>query len=171
MIGHLGSRVSALLDGQLTPAETERAWEHVHACHVCRDAVEHEGWIKSRLARLTLDPGDAPGRLKGALHPDAFPHVPSPASAQGGDRSRTALMVWGSGALGAAVVGIVALGVAPADRPPAERRTPVTSLVTYGPRPVNGPVDSSVGGSADGPASPVPTRTWVAGRDEEKMEP
>src|SRR4051812_1640158 len=41
--GHLGDRVSALLDGQLTPAEEERAWSHVHDCHQCRDLVEREG--------------------------------------------------------------------------------------------------------------------------------
>ena len=33
MIGHLGTRVSALLDGQLTGADEERAWDHVHSCH------------------------------------------------------------------------------------------------------------------------------------------
>ena len=38
--GHLGTRVSALLDGQLSAEETERAWEHVHTCHTCRDQVE-----------------------------------------------------------------------------------------------------------------------------------
>ena len=32
-VGHLGTRVSALLDGQLSPEETERAWAHVHTCH------------------------------------------------------------------------------------------------------------------------------------------
>ena len=54
VIGHLGSRVSALLDGQLSPAEAERAWAHVHACHACRDLVEREGWVKTRLAGLSF---------------------------------------------------------------------------------------------------------------------
>ena len=54
-MGHLGSRTSALLDGQLPPDETERAWEHVHTCHACRDLVEREGWIKTRLAGLSFD--------------------------------------------------------------------------------------------------------------------
>ena len=30
-MAHLGTRISALLDGQLSPEEAERAWEHVHA--------------------------------------------------------------------------------------------------------------------------------------------
>ena len=66
MIGHLGTRVSALLDGQLTPAEAERAWEHVHACHACRDLVEREGWVKTQLAALS-GTGGTPDRLKGEL--------------------------------------------------------------------------------------------------------
>ena len=64
---HLGSRASALLDGQLSPEETERAWAHVHACHACRDLVEREGWIKTRLAGLSAGATAAPEHLKGSL--------------------------------------------------------------------------------------------------------
>ena len=67
MIGHLGDRVSALLDGQLSSAEEERAWAHVHACHQCRDVVEREGWVKTRLAGLSFDAACAPSSLKGSL--------------------------------------------------------------------------------------------------------
>ena len=67
VIGHLGDRVSALLDGQLSPAEEERAWAHVHACHQCRDLVEREGWVKTRLAGLSFDAACAPSSLKGSL--------------------------------------------------------------------------------------------------------
>ena len=49
--GHLGNRVSDLVDGQLERDEEDRAWQHVHACHYCRDLVEREGWVKTRLAR------------------------------------------------------------------------------------------------------------------------
>ena len=48
-MSHLGSRVSALVDGRLPLAEEERLWEHVHTCHPCRDLVEREGWVKTRL--------------------------------------------------------------------------------------------------------------------------
>ncbi|WP_141014041.1 hypothetical protein [Nocardioides sambongensis] len=65
MIGHLGTRVSALLDGQMAPAEAEEAWAHVYACHRCRDLVEHEGWVKTRLAGL--DARCTPADLKGSL--------------------------------------------------------------------------------------------------------
>ena len=67
MIGHLGSRVSALLDGQMSPAETERAWEHVHSCHACRDLVEREGWVKTRLAGLAYGASVLLGPLNGLL--------------------------------------------------------------------------------------------------------
>ena len=67
MIGHLGSRVSALLDGQLAPEEAERAWAHVHTCHACRDLVEREGWVKTRLAGLSFGGTPAPDHLKGSL--------------------------------------------------------------------------------------------------------
>jgi anti-sigma factor RsiW len=68
-MGHLGSRASALLDGQLSPEETERAWEHVQACHACRDLVEREGWVKTRLAGLSFDVAapSTPVGLKGLL--------------------------------------------------------------------------------------------------------
>ena len=68
MIGHLGTRTSALLDGQLPAAEAERLWAHVHGCHLCRDLVEREGWVKTRLSGLGApDRTQAPAHLKGAL--------------------------------------------------------------------------------------------------------
>ena len=82
---HLGSRVSALVDGRLAPEEEERCWNHVHACHACRDLVEHEGWVKTQ-PRLSYGPskpshdfkssllGRCPGSAAGsALAPARFP--------------------------------------------------------------------------------------------------
>ena len=51
----------------MSPAEEERAWAHVHACHQCRDLVEREGWVKTRLAGLSFDTACAPSSLKGSL--------------------------------------------------------------------------------------------------------
>ena len=131
-MGHLGSRVSALLDGQLSPEETERAWEHVHACHKCRDLLEHEGWVKTRLAGLSFDDASAPDHLKGFLR--GGPHWPPRADGchhpgQGRSRRNTGLVALGGGAVGAAVMGVLALGVAPGDAPSNDRRAPVTNLV------------------------------------------
>ena len=127
MIGHLGPRVSALLDGQLSPAEEERAWAHVHACHPCRDLVEREGWVKTRLAGLSFDAGlrARPGsrarcsrrvavracrRASLYLAHDARPAAATPV-----------LVAIGGGAVGAAVMGVLALGAAPADAPSIDR--------------------------------------------------
>ena len=129
MIGHLGPRVSALLDGQLPPAEAERAWAHVHACHFCRDLVEREGWIKTRLAGLAYGDTATPATLKGSLAhgPVDGLRVGHGRGGATGVRPRTSVAVLGGGALGAAVVGMLALGVAQTGAP-ADRRPPVTSL-------------------------------------------
>ncbi|PUA79438.1 zf-HC2 domain-containing protein [Nocardioides currus] len=129
---HLGSRVSALLDGRLPAAEEERAWAHVHECHPCRDLVEREGWVKTRLAGLSLadrSACEAPDRLKdsllaagcgSALTPPAFPTATT-------NRPRhRSLVAIGGGAAGAAVVGVLALGAT--GTPQLERRAPVGDL-------------------------------------------
>lgn len=126
-MAHLGSRVSALLDGRLSAQEEERAWAHVHECHPCRDLVEREGWVKTRLARLSLDGAPAPDGLKSALMdgPDgrraAWVHV----SVTPRSRHRGLVAIGGSAA-GAAVVGLLALGAA--GSPQVERRAPLTDL-------------------------------------------
>ena len=136
---HLGSRVSALLDGQLSPEETERAWAHVHACHACRDLVEREGWIKTRLAGLSQGATAAPDHLKGSL---LGPHAHAHHFDVLGRRSRGwAGLAIGGGAVGVAVLGVLALGAAPSDGP-VDRRAPVTNI-----------------GQSDSPRIPTPTST------------
>lgn len=126
MSGHLGNRVSALLDGQLGPDEAERAWQHVHGCHVCRDAVEREGWVKSRLAGLTWGSEAAPAHLKGSLL--GATSVGAMAMALDDHQRRLGLVAIGGSAVGAAVLAVLAVGVGPADGPSVDR-TPVTNLV------------------------------------------
>ena len=129
--GHLGARVSDLLDGQLSPAEEERAWSHVHFCHPCRDLVETEGWVKTRLVGLSQAGTDVPSHLRSALlNPALSPSVLAPhALADSGEPRalRVGLVALGSGAAGAAVMGILALGAAPAQAPTIEPRTPTSS--------------------------------------------
>lgn len=146
MIGHLGNRVSALLDGQLSVRETEEAWAHVYACHACRDLVEREGWVKTRLAGLCDGQGQAPSGLKGSL----LSMPPGDAllaadSAGTGPRRHTGVLV-GGGALGAAMVGVLAFGILPGATPPADRRPPTTQINT------------SI------PVSPGPSQTPVQGQ-------
>jgi anti-sigma factor RsiW len=135
-VGHLGPRVSALLDGQLSPEETERAWAHVHQCHICRDQVEREGWVKTRLAGLAYGGADAPAGLKGSLL-GPLPAAPGDAFlAEDRDsrRRQLGLVALGGGAVGAAFMGVLALGVAPADAPTIDRRAPATITQTRSPQ-------------------------------------
>lgn len=130
VIGHLGPRVSALLDGQLSPTDEERAWDHVHSCHQCRDAVEREGWVKTRLATMQYAGSAAPSHLKGSLlfqgittgwadpHEDALVGAGA-VSAAGRSRRHLGLTGIGGGAVGAAVMGVLALGASPANAPGA----------------------------------------------------
>jgi anti-sigma factor RsiW len=88
-VSHLGERVTALVDGQLSPEATERAHAHLAGCRPCRDLVEAERLMKARLASLD-GPPPAPellGRLlalggpAGPLPPRAghVPGTPRPA--------------------------------------------------------------------------------------------
>jgi hypothetical protein len=138
VIGHLGTRVSALLDGQMSAADEERAWEHVHSCHQCRDAVEREGWVKTRLATMQYAGSSAPSSLKGSLLVRGLVadwDLPEhPALAGVAERRRhLGLSGISSGALGAAVMGVLALGASPANAPGA--------VVT----PVDDPFGASIG--------------------------
>lgn len=150
MIGHLGNRVSALLDGQLSARDTEEAWAHVYACHACRDLVEREGWVKTRLAGLCGGERGAPSDLKGSLLSmppgDALlspePHAPA-------RRTTGAVMIGGS-AIGAAMLGVLALGFAPGSTPPADRRPPATQINTT--------VPSPTGSTGDSDNRPTPVR-------------
>ncbi len=131
--GHLGNRVSALLDGQLAVEDEERAWDHVHACHLCRDLVEHEGWVKTRLAGLSWgSSADVPGHLRGSLLQPPPGLTPGEAFLVAGTREhryrRAGLVALGSGAAGAAVMGVLVLGTAPADVPNPDRRAPATNV-------------------------------------------
>lgn len=132
---HLGARTSALLDGQLDAAEEERAWAHVHECCACRRLVEREGWLKRRLAGLSVDPGVcAPADLKGSLRGGALAASVWPTDDLGDTYSdprsmrRTLVMVAaGGGAVGAAVFGMFTFAAAPADAP-VPRNLPVTAV-------------------------------------------
>lgn len=136
MMGHLGARVSALLDGQLPPEEAEEAWRHVYGCHACRDLVEREGWVKSRLAGLAQgydDTAPTPNALKGSLlnltPGDAFL---TSARERHARRVGFGAAVVGGGAVGAALLGVVALGVAPGSGS-GDQRPPVTQIRNVAP--------------------------------------
>jgi anti-sigma factor RsiW len=142
--GHIGSTASALVDGQLSPAEEERAWKHVLTCPGCRRLVEKEGWVKQRLAGLGLPPVTAPPSLVGSLYDvDAWATVDEIERRSTRRRAATALV--GAGSVGFAVLAVMAvtsppagLGEVPGNRAPAmiDRATPsVTNGPTVGAAP------------------------------------
>lgn len=148
--GHIGARAAALVDGQLSRSEEERAWSHVLSCPGCRRLVEHEGWTKRRLGSLTgipavgVDPSprllgsllavDAPGARQAQETRDAWAAVE--AIEERSRRRRTAAVV-GGGAVAASVLGLIALtgsplgeGDLPTRPSPATIRGEVVGTVT-----------------------------------------
>jgi hypothetical protein len=153
MTGHLGRRVSDLLDGRLPAHEADAAWTHVHGCYLCRDAVEREGWVKTRLSALSLDDDCASDRLKGALlgmPPLGCGGGPGDLMNASGPRARERRLgvaaIGGSAALGAAVMGILALGTAPADAPGIDRRAPAAHQSSSPAPQRDGDADGPTGG-------------------------
>ena len=122
MITHLGWRVSALLDGRLSPAEEERAWAHVALCPACQELVENEGWVKTRLAGLGWGATPAPAGLKGALVEPAWFEVPAELAPPA--RSPAGLGLMGGGMLGAMALGLVLLAAPAAQAPVQDARLP-----------------------------------------------
>ncbi len=142
--GHLGPSVSALVDGQLDPETSERAWAHVLTCPPCRRLVEREGWVKTQLASMS---GNEPSaRLLGSLYDlDAASDAAEAWAAvdriehKGRRRRRAGIALAGAGSVSAAVFGFASLSGAPLGIGGAPAGPPATSLsrpaVTSAPTP------------------------------------
>lgn len=164
-VGHVGQKVSALIDGQLPAAESDRLWAHVHTCGACRDLVEREGWVKTRLAGLALcgSQPTAPNYLRSVLcEPDGLEDGSTTASREH-ERRRAMVVVLGAGSVGAALCGVLALAL-PAQSPPVDPRGPVTSISTptgsartaptFAPGAAGGFVSARLGRDAPVPSAP-----------------
>ena len=114
--GHIGSNASALVDGQLSPDEEERAWRHVLGCPGCRRLVEREGWIKQRLAGLNgpVAPAASPTLLGSLYDVDAWAVVDE--IERRSMRRRAAGVLVGASSVGMAVVAVVAISSPPVGR-------------------------------------------------------
>jgi anti-sigma factor RsiW len=150
--GHIGSKVSALVDGQLPPAEEERAWSHVLTCPGCRRLVEREGWTKRQLGSLCgpslMDP---PQQLLGSLYAvDAWSAVDE--IEKRSRRRRTTVALVGTGAVGACVLGLVTVAGGPTSREVPTRPSPATIRGELS----HGPAGSPTGAETN--ASPIRVR-------------
>jgi len=144
--GHIGTSVSALVDGQLAPDAAERAWSHVVGCRRCRRLVEQEGRIKTELA--TLAGNEPSARLLGSLYSlegadrvrrpwdglDAWAAVEE-IERNGSGRRRASLAIVGAGSV-AAVLGFASLSGATLDIGGAPARAPTASLSRPSPAPL-----------------------------------
>ena len=150
--GHIGSKVSALVDGQLPPAEEERAWSHVLACPGCRRLVEHEGWTKRQLGTLHRSSvADPPPQLLGSLYAvDAWSAVDE--IEKRSRRRRTTAVLVGGGAVGACVLGLVTVAGGPTSREVPTRPSPATIRGELS----HGPAGSPTGAETN--ASPIRVR-------------
>jgi hypothetical protein len=146
--GHLGSAVSALVDGQLDDESSEQAWAHVQRCVPCRKRVEREGWVKRQLSQMSgnepsaallgslyqlepLDPGDDVREAWAAVEE---------IERAGRGRRRIGIALVGAGSVSAAVIGLSALGGTP----------------------FGGPAGAPAASLTRGTPDPTPTRAMVA---------
>jgi anti-sigma factor RsiW len=154
--GHIGPKASALVDGQLSPAEEERAWSHVLTCPGCRRLVEREGWVKRQLGSLSApDAVDPPPQLLGSLYAvDAW--AAADQIEQQSRRRRTAAVVVGGGAVGACVLGLLTFTGGPGG--PANLPARPSPAMIRGDQ-VRGPVGSPTGAETNkAPALPRRSR-------------
>ncbi|MDQ1687554.1 MAG: hypothetical protein QOK42_529 [Frankiaceae bacterium] len=66
MSAHLGPRLSAFIDGELSHADRDRVLAHLTHCAECRGVVEAERQVKSRLSGLGQP--EPPATLLAKLH-------------------------------------------------------------------------------------------------------
>ena len=174
---HLGSRLSALVDGQLSPAESERALEHVAGCPRCTEElaaaraarralsaaahVEPAPDLTARLLALSaqIPPSDEdPLRRPPAPADPWAPARPTlPQGAWRGDLRgggvRRRLTVLLAGGVGVAAVGLFVLGESPVVTPNLHRTDPLTVLAQAAPRVT---AASAAAAAVPGSAAPAP---------------
>lgn len=118
---HLGDRITALVDGRLSPGEFDRVMAHVRYCADCRDIVERESWIRESLHHL---PGAEPSAALLMSLQDIGAGTAVPISADPAvhwslpDRRRAGVAMLGVSSVAAGVFGLAyVVGAAPSAEP------------------------------------------------------
>jgi anti-sigma factor RsiW len=127
---HLGTTVSALVDGQLDPQATDEAWAHVAQCPACSRLVEREVWVKRRVAHIAGRPAPAEPLPSTRLSVEAMEAWAAVHDLErhGRGRRRAGIVLVGAGSVSVAVLGMAALGPSPLGIGSASHGTPATSL-------------------------------------------
>ncbi|MGZ4603172.1 MAG: hypothetical protein ACXV0U_06190 [Kineosporiaceae bacterium] len=165
-MSHLGDRVAALVDGQLTADAVDRATTHLASCRPCRDLFELERLTKARLTSL-VGPEPAPelvGRLL-AMRGPAGPLPPRPGYVPGTPRPQPVpLRPPVTTGVRSGAQRWQATSTRPAGRPPVltARRTRLAAAVlgalsVVGVGVAGVAVGTSAGGATQRPGSPMDT--------------
>lgn len=171
-LGHLGTRVSDLLDDRLDDGAAADAWAHVDGCAVCRADVEKEAWVKNTLSCLGDVRQDrcASDQLRDRLTDDvllasyaeaaSWTQPPTYAEQR---RHRWTVAAIGGGAVSAAMLGVIALGAVPTQAPSADRRVPASSINFGAQRPTASTPSTPSTTGTTAPAEPGAATSGAAG--------
>jgi anti-sigma factor RsiW len=114
-MSHLGTMISALIDGELAGAELDRANAHLAGCAACRTEAAQLRQVKRELSALgELDAADAVTRRLLAMTYASGPVTARPLSRQPGRRVRRRrgrYMMWGAMSIVVVGVGAAAFGM------------------------------------------------------------
>lgn len=160
-MSHLHHKVSALVDGELSPAARSRALAHARACQQCRREIAETLELKRRLHKL------APVELsEDLLHVVAFVAPARPAAPECGRSPLLRRGLVGAGSLSAVVIVLAYVVGAPVPTPPRQVTPSVEEFAaefadSTGLAPLSDPpvgATSAVAGAPGGVMAPIGLR-------------
>jgi anti-sigma factor RsiW len=174
-VSHLGTQISALVDGELTGAELDRANAHLATCEQCRAEAAELRQLKRELRALAGAVGDETAGLAWAYEDEALTRRLLAMAGPGGPvpsrrfrreqywrvRSRTKLaggrpraVLWGAVSIAVVGVGAAAFSMGGSSAQPGPKITPqlemfsIEHAVTSGDVPFPGPTQPLTGASS-----------------------
>jgi hypothetical protein len=160
-MSHLGQRISALIDGELSDSERDRVLAHIAGCDECRQEAVALRALKRRMHSLGEAMVDAAltGRLMAmAIPPDGRPWTARPPWRTRGTFPAARMLTAGLLASTVAGLGAAAFFVGGEQQAPGPKVTPAvdTFLVQHAIVTGDLPVTPLAGGAASSPSSTAP---------------
>lgn len=160
-MSHLGQRISALIDGELSDSERDRVLAHIAGCDECRQEAVALRALKRRMHSLGEAMVDAAltGRLMAmAMPPDGRPWTARPPWRTRGTFPAARMLTAGLLASTVAGLGAAAFFVGGEQQTPGPKVTPAvdTFLVQHAIVTGDLPVTPLAGGAASSPSSTAP---------------